>query len=213
MDGHIRDRVGRDYNDYRNQFTVIANRALDDIGVDYLGYVSDATNSYYNQLLGYMLYENPQIRHFRKLLSGEKDKLEKVEWVLPTTITVGALAVLSGALSDPTTGQVDHTWLGQYLVGGNLSVGTIYTGYKSLSKFSDEFFELTGLTPEIVYEWRHLRNFGVFFPPHVALDGKIITKENWQTVLLNVSTPWTGSAYHHPQEQVGCLCLLAPVLR
>lgn len=95
---------------------------------------------------------------------------------------------------------------GAYIVDGTPSIGTLYTGNKTLQNLIDN------TDFEIVYEWQHLRTFGKIFDPHARLDGKIITNQNWQTILANTTTPWLLAPYFYPQDHKGCICRLKAIL-
>lgn len=118
------------------------------------------------------------------------------------------LAILGGTQPDNKTGYALKDSTGRYVGAGGVTVGTLYTGKQLMDEFENDFYDFYGYEPNVAYKWVHITPPPRAFEPHRHLNGRIITRENYLTVLARPE----GGIYY-PSDHLFCRCFLVPVLR
>jgi hypothetical protein len=147
----------------------------------------------------------------RELSAGIKDSFNPVVWVLPLIFAREAMALLGGTPTDYGTNSPIKDFQGNYLTDGGRSSGMLYVGEKAIKKFSDEYELEFGEAPRMKYRWIHITPINRAFEPHLHLQGKIVTRDNEQNLLLNVKDSWLP-LFYYPGDHKNCRCLLLPFI-
>ncbi len=98
---------------------------------------------------------------------------------------------------------------GNYLTDGATALGLLFVGGKALKKFSNEYESEFGEPPRVKYRWIHITPINRAFEPHLHLQGKIVTRDNYQQLLLNVKDEWLP-LFYFPGDHFHCRCILLP---